>query len=364
MGDAPSSQEHLVVILPFPEPAALINDIRNSFPHIRVSYFEQQRETQVNGAVPKDLLNSATILCMLHYAPTLADIPNVKLVHVISAGMDRYLNHPLVTDTNIDLTTTSGIHGPPIAEWVVMNWLVSSKMYDQTSEWQRNHIWTHNQSLINKMEDNVGKRVGILGYGSIGRQVARVAVAMGMQVLAFTVSPRPTPESRRDTGYIVPNTGDPDGSLPISWLSGTDKRALHEFLSQNLDHLLVAVPLTPSTEYLIGAEEMALLSKSCTRTTRRPFLTNISRGKVIDQDALMASLKSGELGGAAIDVTEPEPLPADHPLWDAPNLHITPHISSLGIEYMQRALDVLKVNLGRLEKGEPLINLYRRKAGY
>lgn len=84
--------------------------------------------------------------------------------------MDRYLSHPLLTDTEIDLTTTSGIHGPPTAEWVVMNWLVSSKMYDQTSEWQRKHIWTHNQSLMDKMEDNVGKRVGILGYGSIGRQ--------------------------------------------------------------------------------------------------------------------------------------------------------------------------------------------------
>lgn len=85
---------------------------------------------------------------------------------------------------------------------------------------------------------------------------------------------------------------------------------------------------------------------------------------MIDQDALLESLKSGELGGAAIDVTEPEPLPADHPLWDAPNLHISPHISSLGIEYLQRALDVLKVNLDRLEKGEPLVNLYRRKMGY
>ncbi|EGC41233.1 dehydrogenase [Histoplasma capsulatum var. duboisii H88] len=364
MGDAPLPQEHLLVILPFDEPVALINDIRESFPHIRVSYFRQQRETQVHGAVPKDLLNSATILCMLHYAPILEDIPNVKFVHIVSAGMDRYLSHPLLTDTEIDLTTTSGIHGPPTAEWVVMNWLVSSKMYDQTSEWQRKHIWTHNQSLMDKMEDHVGKRVGILGYGSIGRQVARVSVAMGMQVLAFTFFPRTTPESRRDNGYIVPNTGDPDGSLPVSWHSGSDKAALHAFLSQNLDYLLVSVPLTPSTEYLIGAEEIALLSKSCTRTTRRPFLTNISRGMVIDQDALLESLKSGELGGAAIDVTEPEPLPADHLLWDAPNLHISPHISSLGIEYLQRALDVLKVNLDRLEKGEQLVNLYRRKMGY
>lgn len=100
--------------------------------------------------------------------------------------MDRYLNHPLVTDTDIDLTTTSGIHGPPIAEWVVMNWLVSSRMYDQTSEWQRKHIWTHNQSLMHKMEDSVSKRVGILGYGSIGRQGINYTISLNS---VFLISP-------------------------------------------------------------------------------------------------------------------------------------------------------------------------------
>ncbi|EEH46925.1 uncharacterized protein PADG_03023 [Paracoccidioides brasiliensis Pb18] len=363
MGDAPP-QEHLLVILPFPEPIALIEEIRNSFPHIRVTFSRQKREDQVHGKVPTDLLASATILCILHYHPVLEEIPRVKLIHVISSGMDLFLNHPMVTDSNIPLTTTSGIHGPPIAEWVVMNWLVSSRLYDETSEWQRKHTWHLNQTLMHKLEDNVGKRVGILGYGSIGRQVARVSVAMGMEVLAYTFSPRNTLESRRDTGYIVPTTGDPDGTLPVSWHCGSGKTALHSFLSQNMDYLLISVPLTLSTEKLIGAEEMALLSRSCTSTTRRPFLTNISRGKVIDQNALMESLKSGELSGAAVDVTDPEPLPSDHPLWDVPNLHISPHVSSLGIEYMGRALDVLKVNLGRLERGENLVNLYQRHMGY
>ncbi|PGH14735.1 hypothetical protein AJ79_02901 [Helicocarpus griseus UAMH5409] len=363
MGDAPP-EEHLLVILPFPEPVALLEDIRDNFPYVRVSYFQQKPEEQGGSDVPKDLLASATILCLLQYRPVLKEVPKLKLVHFISAGIDHFLNHPLVTDTDINLTTVSGIHGPPIAEWVVMNWLVSSRLYDQTAEWQRNHIWYNNKTLINKMEDNVEKRVGILGYGSIGRQVARLAVAMGMQVLAYTFSPRPTPASRRDTGYIVPHTGDPDGTLPVSWHHGSDKVSLHDFLSQNLDHLLISVPLTPSTTKFIGAEELALLSKSCTRTTRRPFLTNISRGKVIDQEALIESLKSGELSGAAIDVADPEPLPADHPLWDAPNLHISPHVSSLGIEYMQRTMDVLKVNLRRMEKGEELVNLYKRRKGY
>jgi len=194
--------------------------------------------------------------------------------------------------------------------------------------------------------------------------VARVAVALGMSVYAYTASPRHTPESRRDTGYIVPGTGDPDGTLPVSWHHGRDKASLHSFLSLDLDHLVVCLPLTPETTHLLGAEEFSILSSHCTRQGRKPYLTNISRGKIIDHDALIASLKSGELSGAALDVTDPEPLPKDHPLWDAPNLQLSPHISALGIEYIPRSLDVLKVNLGRMERGEKLINVYERRKGY
>ncbi|KAK2795751.1 hypothetical protein FQN52_003600 [Onygenales sp. PD_12] len=378
MGDAPP-QEHLLVVLPFPELVKQLEDIRDKFPRFRVTYFEQKSHLAIDADIPKEVLASTTILCTLFYSPVLEEMPNLKLVQLISAGLDRYLDQPLVTESDINITNVSGIHGPPISEWVVMNWLVASRLYDKTAQWQREHTWPVARNLIDAMEDNVGKRVGILGYGSIGRQgmysqqrpaaprfilFARVAVAMGMSVLAYTFSPRTTPESRKDNGYIIPNTGDPDGTLPISWHSGADKASLHSFLSQNLDHLLISVPLTPSTTHFIGAEEMTLLSKSCKSTIRRPYLTNISRGKVIDQSALIESLKSGELSGAAIDVADPEPLPSEHPLWDAPNLQISPHVSSLGIEYMDRTFDVLKTNLGRLERGEELVNLYRRKKGY
>ncbi|KAK2809152.1 hypothetical protein FQN50_003987 [Emmonsiellopsis sp. PD_5] len=348
MGDAPP-QEHLLVVLPFPELVKQLEDIRDKFPRFRVTYFEQKSHQATDGDIPKEVLASTTILCTLFYSPVLEEMPNLKLVQLISAGLDRYSDKPLITKSDINITTVSGIHGPPISEWVVMNWLVASRLYDKTAQWQREHTWPAARQLINTMEDNV---------------VARIAVAMGMNVLAYTFSPRTTPESRKDNGYIIPNTGDPDGTLPVSWHSGADKASLHSFLSQNLDHLLISVPLTPSTTHFIGAEEMTLLSKSCKSTTRRPYLTNISRGKVIDQAALIESLKSGELSGAAIDVADPEPLPSEHPLWDAPNLQISPHVSSLGIEYMDRTFDVLKMNLGRLERGEELVNLYRRKKGY
>jgi phosphoglycerate dehydrogenase-like enzyme len=131
-----------------------------------------------------------------------------------------------------------------------------------------------------------------------------------------------------------------------------------------LDHLVISLPLTPETTYLLGAEEFALLSNNCHHPATKPYVTNISRGKVIDQKALIDALNSGVLGGAALDVTDPEPLPENDPLWDTPNVQISPHISSLGSEYLSRSIDIAVLNLGRLQRGEPLVNAYNRRRGY
>lgn len=183
-----------------------------------------------------------------------------------------------------------------------------------------------------------------------------------MKVVAFTASPRPTPESRADNGYIVPGTGDPDGSIPSEWFSGKAKSDLHNFLAQDLDVLLVSIPLTPATTHLFGKEEFEVL-----KNHNKPILVNISRGKIVDQTELVRALKDGDIRGAALDVADPEPLPSDSELWDAPNAVITPHISGLGVEYMERAFDVLKVNLRRWDgskDGKGLVNVVNRKNGY
>lgn len=196
------------------------------------------------------------------------------------------------------------------------------------------------------------------------RKVGRVASALGMQVHAYTASPRPTPASRKDNGYIVPGTGDRDGTIPVSWHHGTDKASIHNFLSLGLDHLVIALPLTPQTTRMLGAEEFEILSNGVSAGRPRPYLTNISRGKVLDQDALIKALKEGVLGGAALDVADPEPLPEDSPLWDTPNVQISPHVSSAGREYIPRSLDIMRENVGRLERGEELLNEFKRGRGY
>jgi phosphoglycerate dehydrogenase-like enzyme len=202
---------------------------------------------------------------------------------------------------------------------------------------------------------------------------ARVFSALGASIHAYTASPRPTPESRKDAGYWVPGTGDPEGTIPTAWYSGTTKESLHTFLSSGLDALLIALPLTPATRHLFGKEEFALLAapapdspefQTRKKGSKGAFLINIARGPIIDQPALVEALNNETLAGAALDVTDPEPLPKDDPLWDAKNVIITPHVSSLGIEYTDRAYDLWLTNWERHEKGETLFNLVQRKRGY
>ena len=186
---------------------------------------------------------------------------------------------------------------------------------------------------------------------------------MGMEVVAYTARPRTTPESRRDDGFIVPGTlGDREGTLPVAWHSGVDKASLHAFLGADLDYVLIALPLTAATKEILGAEEFAVLGK------KNAFILNISRGESVDQDALIAALKTpqeeGGLRGAALDVTSPEPLPADSELWGLENVTITPHVSAWNARYFERALGVLVENVERVGRGEKLVNEIDRKRGY
>lgn len=321
-----------------------------------------------------DVYKDVNFLITLSAVPDPADAPKLELIHFLSAGTNHIAYTPIYTDTNITLTTSSGIHGPQIAEWVILTALAHSHHYHLLHSWQLQHRWGegNKSTTLRNLRDKAGQRLGVLGYGSIGRQVGRVAKAMGMDVIAYTASPRTTPESKRDSGYIVPGTGDPDGSIPSAWYSGLDKASLHHFLSQDIDHLLISVPLTKQTTHFISAAEFKILGEK-----RNAFISNISRGQIINQTDLISSLHKfkdndpitggdggGGIRGAALDVTDPEPLPDDSPLWKAPNCIITPHISGLSDAYVDRAMEVFEVNLDRREKGEDLINVVDRKRGY
>ncbi|KAF2858769.1 D-3-phosphoglycerate dehydrogenase [Piedraia hortae CBS 480.64] len=349
MGGGPA-EEQVLILLPIPEPRALLSSLRRHFPTVDFHYKQIQRSQTLHPSA----WHGTTFLYTLFTFPEPSQAPKLRWIHLASAGSDHVQKLPIFTKTDIVVTTSSGIHGPQIAEWCIMTLLAHYHKYKLLHERQMNHDW--NSNGLTDVRDMVKKTVGILGYGSIGRQVGRVAKAMGMDVLAFTATEKDTDGKKKDHGFILPGTGDPDGNIPSKWYSGLDKQSLQHFLSQNLDWLVISVPLTKETRHFLSGPEFKLLKGA--------FVTNIARGPIIDQPALVQALKDGQLAGAALDTTEPEPLPKDSELWDFPNVIVTPHVSGSGVDYMDRAFQVFTENLGRNLKGKKLLNVVDRRRGY
>lgn len=181
---------------------------------------------------------------------------------------------------------------------------------------------------------------------------------MGMDVHAYTLHERKTPESKKDYSYSPPGLGDPDGIFPSKWYYGESTEELHEFLGSDLDLLVVAMPLTPKTTGLISAPEFKVLSK------KKTFISNIARGPIINTDDLIEALNGEVIRGAALDVTDPEPLTDGHPLWSAKNVLVTPHISGASTSYFDRVWGIVKLNLQKLSEDKELTNKVNRKEGY
>lgn len=188
--------------------------------------------------------------------------------------------------------------------------------------------------------------------------MARLAQALGMEIIVYTSRPRLTAAERKDGNWYQAGSGDPDGVIPRAYFHGQSKKEFHPFLSQNSDILVLSLPLTASTKHMIGEEELSIMNANSPA-----FLVNVSRGPIIDHNALLASLKKGlakgGLLGAALDVTDPEPLPAESEFWTLPNVFISPHVSSITPQTMGRAFKILEENLILRSKGEKLFNVVK-----
>ncbi|BGP48147.1 hypothetical protein JCM10450v2_004019 [Rhodotorula kratochvilovae] len=203
-------------------------------------------------------------------------------------------------------------------------------------------------------------RVGIIGYGHIGRETARLFSLCGSRVCALTRSGAPGPE----VGYRLPGRGDPSGALPEAWYSTQDRASTLDFLS-SCDVIVNCLPDSAATRGFIGREELRAMKGDA-------IYVNVGRGGTTDQDALVEALRArpseGEepsasgtlrIGAVALDVVTPEPLPSSSPLWSLPNAIITMHWSGAASSYHARALDLLMENIRRIDAGEGALNVYR-----
>lgn len=259
---------------------------------------------------------------------TVRKAPKLAWLHVFNAGVD----HPIYTEMmqrGVRLTTSSGSTAEPIAQTAITGMLMLARWFPRWLAAQARHEWDPARAP-NLPRDLSEQRVLILGLGSIGNEIARLAKALGMPVTGIRRSGR---RSTDHANEVLPPE-ELDAALPAA------------------DWLVVACPLTPETRGLVTAERLQRLPHGAR-------VVNIARGEIVDEPALIAALESGHLAGAYLDVFAKEPLPADSPLWDLPNVIVTPHNSAAAAGNEDRVYDIFVGNLGRWLQGEALVNEVR-----
>jgi phosphoglycerate dehydrogenase-like enzyme len=306
-----------------PEPDGLdaVREVARSVEVVRTS-------TELGTA----LADGADVLAVYDFrTPHVADhadaVANLGWVHAASAGVDAVLV-PSVIDADTVVTNAQGVFDDAIAEYVLGLLIAFAKELPRTLVLQREREWRHRET-----ERIAGRRVLVVGAGSIGGAIGRLCRAVGMDVRGLARTAR-------------------DGGAAFESVAAIDD--LHHHLGW-ADDVVIATPLTPATRHLIDSDALSAMRRGAR-------LVNIGRGPVVDQDALVEALRSGQVGAAGLDVFETEPLPAEHPFWGMDQVVVSPHMSgdvvgwvaALGVQFAQ--------NLRRWRDGEPLQHVVDKRA--
>ncbi|GAB3689612.1 D-2-hydroxyacid dehydrogenase [Saccharopolyspora tripterygii] len=253
----------------------------------------------------------------------------LRWIHSASAGVDRLL-FPELRDSPVELTNSRGVFDQPIAEYVLGTVLTFAKDMHTTLRLQDAKQWKHR--VTERIE---GKTALVIGTGPIGRAIARQLTAAGLRVTG----------AGRTARTDDPDFGDvhPSDDLPA--------------IAGDYDHLVLAAPLTPQTHGLINADVLAAM-----RPTAR--FINVGRGELVDEPALIKALQQQQLAGAALDVFDTEPLPQESPLWDMPNVLISPHMSGDTVGWTDELVDLFLTNLRAFTDDTDLRNVVDKQRGY
>ena len=327
-----------------PLPAESLSRLRETAPDLHIVHHSTPAPD-----VTDDLWRRTEVLYTANILPRVEQAPMLRWIQLYSAGVDRILDHPLFT-TSVIITTASGVHPVPIAESVFGSILTWSRRLTSIRADQHRQYWpsTHEKEAALMPIELWGTTIGIVGYGSIGRQVARVAAGFGMRILAMQRG-----VDHRERGFHFPDTGDAEGGLPDHYY---ELAALDDLLHES-DVVVITLPLTPETRGLFDQRAFHSMKRSA-------FLVNVARGSICDEAALVRALREGWIAGAALDVFEEEPLKPGHPLWTMPNVLVSPHISGLSPQYAERASLIFEENVRRYRTGDPLHNQVNKEHRY
>jgi len=330
----------------------LVEQVRTAHPRIEITYEpdllgqlrypNDQHGAPINRTPEQEqrwlhhLANAEIIFGYLNpqYASRIKELaPNLKWIQSPSAGIGQGAKRTGLTETDITLTTSSGMHATPLAEFCIMSMLIFIKDHFHMAREKQRHHWQRLSTTELRT-----KTLAIVGLGRVGREVARLGQCLGMRVLG----------TKRNTDGVDPATVNVETLYP--W---TD---LHPMLGQS-DFVVLIVPHTEETHGLIGEAELAAMKKGS-------VLINIARGPIVDEPSLIRALQSGHLGGLASDVFWKEPLPPDSPFWDMPNVIISPHSASTADTENAKLTDIFVDNIHNYIEEKPMRNLLDKKALY
>jgi phosphoglycerate dehydrogenase-like enzyme len=266
-----------------------------------------EADVMLVGAVPRQLVEDVFAMA-----------PKLQWVHVMWAGLDSLL-FPALVESPVVLTNGRGVFARSLAEFALAGMLWFAKDIRRMRRQQREGQW---EKFI--VEELHGKRLGIIGHGSIGRAVAALAAAFGMKVIG---------------------------------VGRTSPRDEFDELIETSDYIVVSAPLTPETRGLVGEAEFR-------RMRPEAVLINVGRGPVVDEKALIAALEQGRIRGAVLDVFDQEPLPPGHPFWSLDNVLLSPHCADNTPTWLDEAMQLFLENFERYASGQPLKNVVDKKAGY
>ncbi|BAZ83545.1 D-2-hydroxyacid dehydrogenase [Sphaerospermopsis kisseleviana CS-549] len=286
------------------------------------------------GNIDGDATDAEVYFSWFYLKPTtlhrvLYAAPSLRWHHAPNAGVNHILT-PKYLERDLILTNGAGVHGIPIAEFVITYLLAYSKRLPSLYKLQNEHDWQRGLPIQELFE----KTLLIIGAGGIGQEIAVRAKAFGMRIFGSSRHPKPLPNFDKVVGAN-------------DW-----KELLPE-----AEFVVIATPLTPETKGIIDVETLRLFRPDS-------YLINIARGAIVDESALIQALQEGWIAGAALDTVFIEPLPAESPLWTLPNVFITPHCSGNSPRVKERTLALFLDNFTRYRQGKPLRNVVDKTAGY
>jgi phosphoglycerate dehydrogenase-like enzyme len=317
-----------------------LDRLRAVAPGLRVT----QITTDDAADVPREIWASVDVLYAWKALPDPDWAPRLRWIQLDTAGYDHVLATPYA-DGRIPVTNLAGVAPPNMAEHAFLMMLAFGHHLPDMLVQQRARNWPTPGYRWERFTPSelLGATVGVVGYGAIGRQIGRIAHAFGMRVLAL--APSRASLAQKPLVYQVPQLVGLAGSEPDAFYRPDQ---LLDMLPQ-CDYVVLVLPHTPASHHLFGVPAFAAMKPGA-------VLVNIARGGVVDETALIDALRSGHLGGAALDVFEQEPLPADSPLWEMPNVIVSPHIAGLTSRYAEVVFDLFSTNLRRFLAGEFLLN--------